>query len=118
MLPVFRPFVWAFFCPFYCCWCRLLHKGEGKCCPFFGRWCRRYAAHFTAAGATFYTTAKANTARFSAVGVGVMLPILLLSVPPSTIRRGKILPVFYSFFVGGIFPILLLLVQPFTPRRG
>ena len=34
----------------------------------------------TAAGATFYTTAKANTARFSAVGVGAMLPILLLLV--------------------------------------
>ena len=52
-----------------------------------GRWCRRYAAHFTAAGATFYTTAKANAARFSAVGVGAMLLILLLLVPPFTQRR-------------------------------
>ena len=46
--------------------------------PVFSRWCRRYAAHFTPVGAAFYTTARGNSARFSAVGVGVMLPILLL----------------------------------------
>ena len=41
---------------------------------FLSRWCRRYAAHYTAVGATFYTTARVKNARFSAVGVGVMLP--------------------------------------------
>ena len=44
----------------------------------FSRWSRRYAAHFTAVGAVFYISARVNAARFSAVGVGVMLPILLL----------------------------------------
>ena len=38
---------------------------------------RRYAADFTAVGAAFYTTVRVN-----AVGVGVMLPILLLLEPP------------------------------------
>ena len=47
-----------------------------------------YAAHFTAVGATFNTTAKVNAARFLAVGVGVMLPILLLLGPPLTLRLG------------------------------
>ena len=74
--------------PFYCCLCRLLHYGEGKYCPFFGRLFRGYAAHFSAVGATFYTTARVNAARFSPVGVGAMLPILVLSVPPFTQRRG------------------------------
>ena len=50
-----------------------MHYGEGKCSPLFSRWCRRYAAHFTAVGAV-YTTARVNAARFSAVGVSVMLP--------------------------------------------
>ena len=50
--------------------------------------CRRYAAHFTAVGAAFYTTSRVNAARFAAVGVGVMLPILLLLVPPFTQPRG------------------------------
>ena len=58
----------------------------------FSRWCRRYVAHFTAVGAAFYTTVRVNIARFSAVGVGVMLPILLLSVPPFTLRLGLTLP--------------------------
>ena len=40
---------------------------------FFGRWCRRYDAHFTAVGAAFYTTVSVSAARFSTVGVGVML---------------------------------------------
>ena len=91
---------------------------EGNCSPFFRRWCRRYAAdliavgaafyttakvnaarfravgcrryaaHFAAVGDAFYTTARANAARFSAVGVVVMLPILLLLVPPFTLRLG------------------------------
>ena len=66
----------------------LLHYGEGQCCPNFSRWCRRYAAYFTAVGAAFYTTARLNAVRFSAFGVGVMLPFLLLLVPPFTLRRG------------------------------
>ena len=64
------------------------HYGYRKCCPFFGRWCRRYADHFTAVGAAFHTTARVNAACFSAVGVGVILPLLLLLVPPFTLRLG------------------------------
>ena len=75
-------------CQLYCCWCGLLHYGEGKCCPFFNRWCRRYAAHFIAVSGTFYTTARGYDARFSAVGVGAMLPISLLLVSPFTLQRG------------------------------
>ena len=88
MLPVNQPLVYALCFPFYCCWCRLLHYGEGKCCLFFSRWCRRHAAHFTAVGAAYYTAATGKAARFLAVGVGAMLPILLLLVPPFTLRRG------------------------------
>ena len=47
-----------------CRWCRLSPYGEGKCAPFFGHWCGRYAAHFTAVGAAFYTTVRENAARF------------------------------------------------------
>ena len=51
--------------------------------------------NFTAVGATFYTTARVIAARcFSAVGVGVRLPILLLLVTRLTLRLGKVLPVF------------------------
>ena len=50
--------------------------------------CRRYADGFTAVGAAFYPTARVNAARFSAVGVGTVLRILLLLVPPFTQRRG------------------------------
>ena len=39
-------------------------------------------------GATFHTTVRVNAGRFSAVGVGVMLPISLLLVPPFTLRLG------------------------------
>ena len=74
--------------PFYCCWCRLLPYGEGKCSAFFGRWCTRYAADFTLVGAAFYSTSSVNAARFSAVGVGVIYHIILLLVPPFTQRRG------------------------------
>ena len=56
--------------------------------PVFIPLFRRWAAHFNAGGAVFYTTAKVNAARFSAVGVGVVLPILLLLLPPFTLRRG------------------------------
>ena len=103
---------------FYCCWRRLLNYGEGKCCRFSGRWCRRYAAHFTAVGAAFYTTPRVNAARFPAVGVGVTLHILLLLLPPLTLRRGRVLPVFHPFVIGGMVLVLLLLVQSFTQRRG
>ena len=83
--------------------------------PVVGRWCRRYAARFTAVDAAFRNTisanaarflavalgvccssyccwgrllhtARVNTVRFSAVGVGVMLWFSLLSVPPFTLR--------------------------------
>ena len=43
---------------------------------------------------TFYTTARVNAARFTAVGVGVIIPILLLYVLPLILRLGKLLPVF------------------------
>ena len=46
------------------------------------------AARFTAVGAAFDTTARVNAAWFSAVGAGIMLPILLLLVPPFTLRLG------------------------------
>ena len=45
---------------------------------FFSRWCRRYDADFNVVGDAFYATARVNAARFTAVGVGVMLPALLL----------------------------------------
>ena len=59
---------------------RLLHYGEGRCCPNLSLWCRRYTAHSTAVGAAFYTTATVDAAQILAVGVGVMLPVLLLLV--------------------------------------
>ena len=66
----------------------LLHYDVGKCCAFFSRGRRRYAAHFTAVRVAFYTKARVNAASFSAVGVCVILPILLLLVQPFTLRRG------------------------------
>ena len=54
-----------------------LHNGQGKRYPSFIRWCRRYAAHFSAVGAAFYTTASIHAARFLDVGVGVVLPVPL-----------------------------------------
>ena len=59
-----------------------LHYGEVKCCPNFSRWCRRYGADFTAVGAAFYTSARVNAAGILTVGVGIMVPILLLLEPP------------------------------------
>ena len=78
----------------------------------------RYDAHLTAVGAAFHTTARVNAAPFSAVGVGVMLPILLLLVLPFTLLRGYMLPPFSAVGVGIMLPILLLLVPPFTLRLG
>ena len=80
--------------------------------------CTRYAAHFNTVGAAFHTTAWVNAPRFSAVGVGVMLPIFPLLMPPFGLRRGEILPVFSDVGVGVMLPYFLLLVQPFTLRRG
>ena len=54
--------------PFYTLWL-------GKIQPVLRRWYRRYAAYFTADGATLRTTARVDTARVSAVGVGLMLSI-------------------------------------------
>ena len=86
--------------------------------PVFARWCRRCAANFIAVGAAFYATARVNAPRFAAVSVGVLLHILLLLVPPFSLRRGKMLPVFRPLVLGVMLPILLLLVPPFTQRRG
>ena len=83
----------------------------------FSRWCRGYAVYFAAVGAAFYTTARLNAARFSAVSVGVVLPILLLLVPPFTTVRVNIAR-FSAVGVGVMLPILLLLVPPFTLRLG
>ena len=47
---------------------------------------RRYAAHLVAVDAAFYTTARVNATRVSAVGVDVMLPLLPLLVPQFTLR--------------------------------
>ena len=43
---------------------------------------------FTAVDAAFYTTARVNAARFSAIGLGVILPILLLLMELFTLRLG------------------------------
>ena len=80
--------------PFLLLLVHLLHYGEGQCCPNLSRWCRRYAVDFTAVGATFYTTVRVNTAQILGIGVGVLLPILLLLVPPFTLRLGSMLPKF------------------------
>ena len=104
-----------------------LRYGEGQCCPnisrrcrryaalftavgaafettarvtapsFVGRWCRRYASHFAAASCAFDTTAKVTAARLSTVGVGVMLPVLLLFMPSLILRLGYLVPVFRPF---------------------
>ena len=66
-----------------------LHYGEDECCPFLGRCCRRYAAPFTAVGTAFHSTANVNAAHVSAVGVGVVLPVLLLLVPHLRYGEGK-----------------------------
>ena len=70
--------------------------------------CRRYVALFSAVGVAFHTTARVNAATFSAVGVGVMLPVLLLLVlslrttarvnaaPFSAVGVGVMLPIVYA----------------------
>ena len=82
------------------------------------RWCRRYAAHYTAVGATFYTTARVKNARFSAVGVGVMLPNFTVVGAPlyttATVNASR----FSAVGLGLLPPIILLSVPPFTLRRG
>ena len=57
------------------------------------RWYTRSAAHFTAVGVAFRTTARVNAAYCSAVGIGVILPISPRLVPPFTVRLEQILPV-------------------------
>ena len=86
--------------------------------PVFGQLCRRYAARFTAVGAAFPTTASVNAPRFSAVGVGVMLPTILLMVPPFTQRLGVNAVRFWAGGVGVMLPILLLLVPSFQIQLG
>ena len=85
---------------------------------FFSRWCRRYAAHYTAVGAAFYTTARVNAARFfSAVGVGVILAFTAVDADFYTtaiVNAGC----FSTVGLDVMLPILLLLVQPFTLRLG
>ena len=83
------------------CWCRRYAAnftavgavsyitGRVSAARFFGRWCQRHADQLSAVSAVFDTTVRVNAAHFaSAVGVSVMLPILLLFVPPFTLRLG------------------------------
>ena len=68
---------------------------------FFCIWCRRCAAHFAAAGvfAAFHTADRVDAALFSAVSVGVMLPILLrlTYVLPFALLLGYMLPLSCSW---------------------
>ena len=78
---------------------------------------RRYAPHYTAVGTAFYTTARVNAARyFSAVGVGVM-PFTAVDAALKTPARVNA-ACFSAVGVSVMLPILLLLVPPFTLRRG
>ena len=80
--------------------------------------CRRYAAHFTAVGAAVYTTARVVAGCFSAVGLGVMLPIVsAVGAAFYTTARVNVAR-FSAVGVGLMLPKLLLLVPPFTLRRG
>ena len=121
----------------------------GKRCPFFSRCCKRYAAQFSAVGAAFYTTVRVNAALcFSAVGVGVMLPIFaavgaavyttaraIAARCFSAVGVGVVLlftavdAAFYitvrvnagcfsAVGVGVVLPIFVLLVPPFKLRLG
>ena len=84
----------ALCCPFYGCWCRLFTLRLGSmppkfsslvyalCCRFYCCWCR------------LYTTARLNAAQILAVGVGIMVPILLLLEPPLHFGEGKCCPNF------------------------
>ena len=84
----------------------------------FSRWCRRYAAHYIAVGAAFYTTARVNAARFfSAVGVGVILAFTAVVADFYT-KAIVYAGCFSTVGVSVVLPILLLLVPPFTLRLG
>ena len=84
----------------------------------FSRWCRRYAAHYTAVGSAFYTTARVNAARFfSAVGVGVILAFTAVDADFYT-KAIVYAGCFSTVGVSVVLPILLLLVPPFTLRLG
>ena len=90
-----------------------MHYGEGKCCAFFRRGRRRYAPHFTAVGAAFYTTATVNAARFLAVSAD-FTAVGAAFYTTATVNAGH----FLAVSVGVMPPTLLLLVRPFTLRRG
>ena len=85
--------------------------------PGFGLWCSRYADHFTAVGAAFYTTATVNASRFSAVGVGDILTIFTAVVAAFYATARVNTARFSAVGVGDILSILLLLLPPFTLRR-
>ena len=74
--------------------------------------------NFTAVGAAVYTTARVNAARFlSAVGVGVILAFTAVDADFYTkaiVNAGC----FSTVGVSVVLPILLLLVPPFTLRLG
>ena len=78
----------------------------------------RYAAHISGVGAAFHTTARVNATRFSAVGVGVMLPISPMLVRPFTLRLEEAMPVFSAVGVGVVLSNFVLLLPPFTLRLG
>ena len=85
---------------------------------FLNCWCRRYAAHFTTVGATFYTTAPANAARFhSVVGVGVILPFTAVDATLYTTARVNA-ACSSAVSVSVMLHILLLLAPPFIQRLG
>ena len=94
MLPVFQPLCRRHAAHFIAVGATVYTTARVNAARFSAVGCRRYGAHFTGVDAAFYTTARVNAARFAAVGVGVMLPLLLLLVPLFTQPRGKILPVF------------------------
>ena len=88
MLPFFGRRCRRFAAPFTGVGATFYTTAKGKCFSILGRWSRHHVAHFIAVGAAFYATAMVNGALFSYVGVGVMLPILVLLVPPFTLQRG------------------------------
>ena len=88
MLPVFQPLCRRHAAHFIAVGATVYTTARVNAARFSGVGCRRYGAHFTGVDAAFYTTARVNAARISAVGVGVMLPIFLLLVTPFTLRRG------------------------------
>ena len=57
-------------------------------------WTCTYIYNAVGVGTAFHPPARVNAAPFSAVGIGVMLPILLLLVLPFTLLLGYMLPLF------------------------